>query len=65
MEYLTLDKNNLIWLVFTFYTVSAIFIIPNNLSWEAKATADNTKDRAIKLASNCADVVNRRKYNLR
>ena len=52
MNYLSSDKNTLIWLIFTIYTVSALFIIPNAINFKLSTTAnDASNDRAIAFAS--------------
>lgn len=52
MNYLTSDKNTLIWFIFTVYAVSAIFIIPNNIDFKTEAlSGDATNYKALQLAS--------------
>ena len=51
MDYLLSDRNTLIWLMFTIYVVSALFIVPNTI-FESSTVGDNTNnDRALQLAS--------------
>ena len=51
MDYLTSDKNILIWFIFTVYTISFIFIIPNTIYFPTKAVfIDTNNDRALKQA---------------
>ena len=52
MNYLLSDKNALIWLIFTIYAMTALFIIPNSINSESSTTAnDINNDRAIEFAS--------------
>ena len=52
MDYLTSDKNTLIWLIFTVYAVSVILIIPNTIDFQTKAVSiEANNDRALQLAS--------------
>ena len=52
MDYLSSsDKNSLIWLMFTIYAVTALFIVPNAIAFKPSAIADDANnDRAIGLA---------------
>ncbi|MBE9047193.1 hypothetical protein IQ255_22800 [Pleurocapsales cyanobacterium LEGE 10410] len=52
MDYLLSEKNTLIWLMFTIYAVTALFIVPNAIDCESSAIADNANNaRALQFAS--------------
>lgn len=52
MNYLLSDKNTLIWLVFTIYAVSALFIVPAPIGLKTKSIAeDNNNERSLQFAS--------------
>ena len=51
MDYLFLDKNTLVWFLFTIYTISTLFILPNTIDLETLAVSDVNSDRAINFAS--------------
>ena len=53
MDYLFSDANTLIiWLMFTIYAVTALFIVPNAIAFKSSAVEDNANnDRAIEFAS--------------
>ena len=54
MNYLLSDKNSLVWLIFTTYTVATLFIIPRTSESEPqgiKSDLDLSNNRAIAFAS--------------
>ena len=51
MNYLLSDKNTLIWLVFTIYAVSALFIVPNVINLNYDAISEDINHNALQFAS--------------
>ena len=52
MNYLSSDRNTLIWLMFTIYAVTALFIVPNAIAFKSSAVENNaSNNRAIEFAS--------------
>ena len=50
MNYLS-DKNTLIWLVFTIYAVSALFIVFNVINLNSYAISENINHNILQFAS--------------
>ena len=51
MNYLLSDKNTLIWLMFTIYAVSALFIVPNVINLNSYAISEDINYNALQFAS--------------
>ena len=52
MNYLFSDRNTLIWFLFTVYSISLLFILPNTIDFESLVESDIVNnDRAINFAS--------------
>lgn len=51
MNYLLSDKNTLIWLVFTIYAVSALFIVPNVINLKSYTISEDINHNALQFAS--------------
>ena len=52
MNYITSDSNTLIWLVFSIYTVSILFLIPSrDRSQSQVISTEATNDKALQFAS--------------
>ena len=52
MNYLLSDKNTFVWLMFTFYAMSALFIIPKAVNFESSSLANSiNSDRSLQFAA--------------
>lgn len=52
MDYLTADKNTLIWLCFTIYAVTALFVVPNSVKINAETmNFDTNHTRELQFAA--------------
>ena len=45
------DKNTLIWLFFTIYAVSALFIVPNVINLKSSTISEDIDGNALQFAS--------------
>ena len=50
MSYLTSDRNTLVWLCFTIYVMTAIFILPNAIEFKSRSL-DVSNQQALQFAS--------------
>ncbi|MEM8675457.1 MAG: hypothetical protein AAGF83_16520 [Cyanobacteria bacterium P01_G01_bin.67] len=52
MDYLTSDKNTLVWLCFSIYAVTALFLVPNRIKFDSQTTnVNHSDDRELQFAS--------------
>ena len=51
MNYLLSDKNTLIWLMFTIYAVSALFIVPDVVNLKSYSISEDINHNALQFAS--------------
>ncbi len=46
------DKSTIIWFIFTIYIISAVFLLPNRVNWEAQSVEiDAQIQQPLKFAS--------------
>ena len=51
MNYLS-EHNTLVWFIFTIYAITALFIVPSNLSYKTQTSSvEEDNEQAIRFAS--------------
>ena len=52
MDYLVADKNTLIWLYFTIYAMTALFLVPSTVKPRLKTVVEeDTSEQSLQFAS--------------